>query len=272
MEINGGFGGGFTNIQRANSVVEQASDRIASGKRINGAGDDAAGLVISNRITSQINGFSQSARNANDGISFLQTADSGLSSITDGIQRIRELALQASNGTLSDSDRGFLDAEAQQIKDELTRTVETTEFNGSPLYTNGDNTTLQVGPNNGDDLDVSVGNIEQLFEDAGIADIDLSTAAGASSSLSALDEVQEGLNSSFADIGAGLNRLDSTISTLGASEVNAAESRSRIEDADFAKEISELVAGQTRRETSIAIQSQANAQKGFVLKFLEGLV
>lgn len=272
MEINGGSSGGFLNIQRANSIVERASDRIASGKRINTAGDDAAGLVISNRFTSQINGFSQAARNANDGISFLQTADSGLSSITNGIQRIRELALQASNGTLSDADRGFLDAEAQQIKDELTRTIQNTEFNGRSLYTSDDDTSLQVGADSGDSLDVSIGNIEQLFEDAGIADIDLSTASGASSALGALDEAQDGINSSFADIGAGLNRLDSTIANLGASEVNAAESRSRIQDSDFAKEISELVAGQARRETSIAIQSQANAQKGFVLRFLEGLV
>ncbi len=271
MNVSNNVGGGFASINRASSSVTTASERIASGSRINNGRDDAAGLAISNRLTSQITGFGQATRNANDGVSFLQTADSGLASITDGIQRIRELSIQAANGTLSDKDRSFLNAEAQEIKDELTRTVETTQFNNQAVYTNDDDIPLQVGAESGDTLDVSVGNIEQLFEDAGLADIDLSTAAGASDALGALDEVQDGINVSVSEIGAGLNRLDSTIASLSASEIAAESSRSRIKDADLAKEISDLAAGQVKQETAIAIQAQANAQKGIVLKFLEGL-
>lgn len=258
-------------INRATSAVNRSAERIASGSRINNARDDAAGLANANRLTSQINGFAQASRNANDGISFLQTADAGLSSLTDGIQRIRELALQAANGTLTDQDRSALNSEAQQIKDELTRTIDTSQFNNKSLYKSDDAISLQVGPGEGDTLDVSVGDFEQVLVDTSFADIDLSTAAGATSALGSLDSFQDEVNTSFAGIGAGLNRLGSTISNLAASEISAQASRSRIDDADIAKEVSDLAANEIKQNVAIAMQSQANAQQGFVLKFLSGL-
>lgn len=271
MAISGIGSGISTQINRATAGVARASERVASGSRINGAGDDAAGLANANRLTSQISGFAQGVRNANDGISFLQTADAGLASITDGIQRIRELALQAANGTLSDNDRSALNSEAQQIIEEIDRTVDTSQFNNRSLFKSDDAIALQVGPGEGDTLDVSVGDVEQALVDTSFADIDLSSAEGATAALGSLDTLQDSVNASFADIGAGLNRLNSTIANLTSSEISAQASRSRIEDADMAKEISQLATDKIKQEVAIAMQGQANAQQGMVLKFLGGL-
>lgn len=258
-------------IQQASSSVAASSERIASGSRINRASDDAAGLVISNRLSAQISGFSQSIRNANDGVSMLQTADAGLSSLTEGIQRIRELALQAANGTLNSEDRKIINTEAQQIKEELSRTVETSQFNNRPLLRDNSPVSLQVGAEEGDRLDLKLGDLEQALLDAGLNDLDLSTAEGANSALGSLDQVQERVNLSIGDVGAGLNRLASTIETLSSSEISAQAARSRIQDADMAKEISELTANRIKEEIALAMQAKANANKGQVLTLLNDL-
>lgn len=258
-------------LQQASSAVAASSERVASGSRINRASDDAAGAAISNRLSAQISGFSQSIRNANDGVSMLQTANAGLSSLSDGIQRIRELALQSANGTLSAADRKIINTEAQQIKEELSRTVESSQFNKQPLLKGGDAVSLQVGSEQGGRMDIALGNMEQALLDAGLNELDLSTAAGASSALDSLDQMQDQVNSSLGDVGAGLNRLSSTIETLSASEVSAQAARSRIQDADMAKEISELTANRIKEEIALAMQAKANANKGQVLALLKDL-
>lgn len=260
-----------SNFVQSNSGVQQSSERIASGKRINNAEDDAAGLAIANRLSSQINEFSQSVRNGNDGKSFLQTADGALSSITESLQRIRELALQASNGTLNSNDRKALDAEAQQLKDEITRTVETTEFNGQSVLNNGDEIGVQLGSSEDDRISVGVDNFAQILEDAGLEDLDLTSASSAADALSTVDDIQSSVDSSLANIGAQSNRIDSSINSLLNREENAAASRSRIEDADIAKEATELAANTIRRDISIALQAQANSNSGNVLRLLGDL-
>ena len=271
MNINTSFGAGLSSINRATEGLNTSFDRISSGKRINSASDDAAGLSIVNRMSSEIRGFAQSTRNANDGISFLQTTSAGLSSLTDGIQRIRELALQASNGILSDDDRNIINAEAQQIKSELSRTIDSAQFNGRPLFNSDDSISIQVGDKAEDGVDISTSNFEQLMSDAGLDNLDLSTAAGAYAAIDSVDQLQSDINTSNANVGAGLNRLSSTIESLGARDLAAQASRSRIEDADMAKEISEMTSNKIKLEVAIAMQAQANAQKSSVLKLLEGL-
>ncbi|VUD40566.1 Flagellin [Thalassocella blandensis] len=255
------------NINRANDGLAQSAERIASGSRINRASDDVAGFALSERLTRQVDGFSQSIRNANDGVSYLQTADAGLSGISDGIQRIRELALQASNSTLTENDRSVLNEEAQQIKNDIQRTVETSQFNGRQLLTNNDNgLRLQLGPESDDQLQLQLDDVSETLSE--FNDLDLSSPQNAQSAINVLDDVQENVVQVRADIGAGLNRIDAAINNLSQSELSAQQSRSRIADADIAKEVSELTVNQIKRDVSIAIQVQANKRGNALLNLL----
>ncbi len=267
MDINGNFS--FSNLANANSNIATASERIASGQRINSAQDDAAGLAISNRTDSQIRGFSQTIRNANDGISLLETASGSLSGITDSIQRIRELAIQASNGTLQDSDRNALNSEAQQLIGEVNRTIETTRFNNQAILKGEGNLSIQAGPNSDDQFSLSQTDFSQTIEDANFLDIDLSSATTAREALSVLDDVQGQADLASANIGAETNRLESVINSAFVSQENASASRSRIQDADFAKEISQRTSEEIKKNASLAMLIQSNADKGNVLKLLD---
>jgi flagellin len=250
------------------SNVQRSSERIASGSQINSAADNAAGLVISNRLSSQINESSQAQRNANDGISFLQVAGGSLSSITDGLARIRELSLQASNGTLNNSDRAALNSEAQSLKDEIARIVDVTSFNGQTILNNGSSVGIQLGGSSEDNLEVGVQNFSDILQNANFQDIDISNIESAQAALGVVDEVQGRVNSSTGDIGAQLNRLDSSISSLLSTQINASESRSRINDADIAKEITDLTSNNIKKEVAIALQAQANIDSKNVLRLL----
>jgi flagellin len=275
--VNIGGSSSIYTISKAQSAVASASERISSGKRINSAADDAAGLVIGNRLTRQISGFEQSVRNANEGISYLQSAGSGLSSITEGLQHIRELAIQAANGTLNDSDRKVINDEAQQISGEIDRTVKTTSFNQRPLLSGGADQgnssssnalQLQVGAEKDETLLIDIGNFDAQLQNLSFQSLDLSSVEGANVALSLLDNVQAAVDKSSATIGAGFNRIESTINNLSSSEISVQASRSRIEDADIAKEVSELAANQVKQQASIAMQVQANQRGSLVLKLL----
>lgn len=255
---------------QANAGIEKASERIASGSRINSAADDASGLAISNRLSSQISEFSQGIRNANDGVSYLQTAEAGLSSITDNLQRLRELSLQAANGTLNPTDRQFLDKEAQQIKAEVTRIVEESRFNGKELFTNTDKIAIQVGSGDSDSIDVGTDNFQDILGSLQFDTIDLNSADGANAALSIVDQLQAGVDNSSANIGAQINRLDSSVNSLYNSQEKAVESRSRIQDADLAKEISELTANTLKQDIAIALQVKSNNNADNVLRLLGG--
>ena len=266
MEINSSTNT-LNQINRANQGLVQSAERIASGSRINSASDDAAGLVISERLSRQIDGFNQSIRNANDGVSYLQTADASLSGISDGVQRLRELSLQAANGTLNDRDRSALNDEAQQIKSEIQRNVESSQFNGRQLLANNEEPLrLQVGPEAEDQLELRLDDVSAFLEE--FNQIDLSSRQSAQNAIGVLDEVQDNVVQVRSDIGAGLNRLDSTINNLAQSELSAQQSRSRISDADIAKEVSELTVNQIKRDASIAIQVQANKRGNSLLNLL----
>lgn len=266
MNINGPTNtNSFFNTQNA---LNRSTERLSSGKQINSAADNAAGFAISNRLTAEIRGLNQASQNANNGISYLQTAEAGLFSITDGIQRIRELALQASNGILSDQDRGYINKEAQQIRDEIMRTIETSNFNGKKLFGNNASVDLQVGTSRGDTINMNLADFEQIVADLGFNNLDLSTRANASSAIDTMDQFQTEVNSAGAEIGAGINRLEATISNLDNRSVKSAASRSRIVDTDFAKESTNLALNSIKLSAEIAMKSQANQRAGNVLRLL----
>lgn len=263
--------GGYPSTSHLNATqasIHQASANISSGTRINQAGDDAAGLSISNRMDARVSGFNQSIRNANDGVSALQVKGAALEGFTDGVQRLRELALQASNGILSDSDRSAINKEAQSIASEIQRGLESTQFNGKAVFSDGD-TTLQVGPEEGDQLTFEGDNLSQSFSELGFDSLDFSSAQGALDALGVLDDVQSAIDQQGADIGANLNRLDSTINNLSDSSLSTQASLSRIRDSDMAKEVSELVQQETKRDIDISMQVLANQNKSNVLRLLQ---
>ncbi len=266
-EISGSFIS--AGLSRANQQVEQASQRLSSGLRINTAADDAAGAAIVNRLTSQESEYSQGIRNASDGISQAQTASGNLTAVTENLQRLRELALQASNGVLQASDRSALNAEAQQLRLEVARIIGSSEFNGRPLLNNSNPVNLVLGSGLANQVTIETPDLEQVLSDESFSSIDFSTPEGARSALSAIDTIQQQVDDFGSQLGATVNTLESSINQLGVNVVNTAESRSRIGDADFAKETSELARAEIQRDVGIAVQAQANNQRGeYTLRLL----
>lgn len=253
----------------ARDNVATGFQRVSSGQRINSAADDAAGLAIATRFSKEIDGLAVAARNASDGISLVQVADGALKSVTSNIERIRELALRSANATLTDQDRQALSAEANQLQEENQSILEKSSFNGVQLLNGNNEFNFQVGPNAGDQLNVPGNNLADSLASLGLNEIDISTQAGASQALSVLDDASEQINSQRSDFGATANRLEKTIDNLDTTRVNEAEARSRIQDADLAKELTEISAGLIRDQVGIAVQAQANSQRGFVLQLLQ---
>lgn len=245
------------NLNSSQSALSTSLSRLSSGLRINSAKDDAAGLAISERMTAQIRGLNQAARNANDGISLAQTAEGAMVEVTNNLQRIRELAVQASNDTNTDDDRNALQAEVKQLKLEIKRVAEQTKFNGTALL-DGTFTSksFQVGANTAETISIdNIVNIDKdtTDEDGGaiaddsststltttsvnFSDLKVSTFAEAQTTLTAVDDALQIVNSSRANLGAIQNRFSSAIASLQTTSENLSASRSRIQDADFAAE------------------------------------
>lgn len=242
-------------------------NQLASGSRINSAKDDAAGLAISAKITSQLDGFDTAIRNANDSISAIQVADGALNSLNSNIQRIQELALQSGNGALNDQDRQALQQEANQLIDENNRILQDTNFNGKPLLSSSDDLDTQLDQT-GKTITLEGNNLAKSFEDAGFDEIDISSASGANTALSTLNDVSELVSSRASELGAVSNRIENSIENIATSRVNAAEARSRISDTDFATATTELAANLVRNQAQIAVQAQANGQQDRILQLL----
>ena len=242
-------------------------ERLSSGSKINHASDDAAGLAISQRMTTQLGGFDAAIRNSGDAISSIQVADGALESLNKNIGRIQELALQSSNGALSDTDRQAINAEAEQLVDESNKILENTNFNGKPLLSSDADLNVQL-ESPGSTITVKGNDLASKFESLGFADIDLSTQAGASSALNVLKDASEATIERSSELGASSNRIESSIENLATSGINTAEARSRIADADFAKETADLAASQIRDQVQISVQAQANSNREGILKLL----
>ncbi len=258
----------------AEKSLQTAMERLSSGKRINSAKDDAAGLAIASKMTTQIRGMNQAIRNANDGISLAQTAEGALGEVTNMLQRIRELAVQSASGTYSVTDRGNLDAEVQQLKSQITSILATTEFNGTRIFNSGAGAaytpaagafTIQAGANSGETVSVSF---------AALADLDGATAvndtAAATAALGHVDTALESIGTIRATLGAAQSRLEATINNLTNNVTNLSDARSRIEDADFSQETTNLAKAQILSQASQAMLAQANQNPQNVLNLLRG--
>ena len=260
------------NLSTNSASLSTTIQRLSSGLRINSAKDDAAGLAISQRMTAQIRGMDQAARNANDGISLAQTAEGALKSIGDNLQRIRELSVQAANGTNSEEDKKSLQKEVDQLAAEIARVIDDTSFNKNKLL-NGETDTfkIQVGANatENDAITINMLNLSGMSTEVlaiNIEDIEAGTDATV---LTELDEMLQQVNDFRADLGAIQNRFSSVVANLQVNSENLSASRSRIQDADYAKETVELTRTQILQQAGTAMLAQAKSAPQSVLSLLQ---
>ncbi|MFN3819129.1 flagellin [Blastomonas sp.] len=252
---------------KAEQSLSKAIDRLSTGKRINSASDDAAGNAIATRMTSQIRGLNQAVRNANDGISLAQTAEGGMNEIVNMLQRMRELSVQSASGTLQDSDRVNLQAEVGELLAQIDDVANRTDFNGVKLL-EGTNTTvsIQTGSSSGETVDITL--TSMLAADLGVDAVDISDATGADTALGLLDTALDTITTAQATLGASQNRLQATVSSLVNRVTNLSESRSRIQDADFSEESTQLAKSQILSQASTAMLAQANQSQQGVLSLI----
>ena len=266
------------NAQR-NQAASQSSlmtsmQRLSSGMRVNGAKDDAAGLSIAERMSSQVRGMTVAVRNANDGISLAQTAEGALGKVTDSLQRMRELAVQSRNETNTDDDRDSLDKEYQELALEITRVLEGTKFNGKTILgTDAGDFKLQVGAGTeaSDSVTVTTKRLDNDTDITAVTGANISSTtdtAGIATVITDLDTAIKSVGTERANMGASQNRLESVIGNLNISIEAQASARGRIMDADFATETSNLSRAQILQQAGSAMIAQANQLPSQVLSLL----
>ncbi|WP_430386861.1 flagellin [Blastomonas fulva] len=251
----------------AQNSLSKAIDRLSTGKRINSAADDAAGNAIATRMTSQIRGLNQAVRNANDGISLAQTAEGGMNEIVNMVQRMRELAVQSASGTLQNTDRTNLQAEVAELILQIGDVASRTNFNGVALL-DGTNATVdvQTGSASGETVAIALTDVDATA--LGINATTVATAAGANTALTTIDAALGTLTTAQATLGAAQNRLQATVSSLVNRVTNLSESRSRIQDANFSEESTQLAKAQILSQASTAMLAQANQSQQGVLSLI----
>jgi flagellin len=254
----------------AGNMLSTAMERLSTGSRINSAKDDAAGLAISTSLTSQIRGMRQAVRNANDGISLAQTGEGALNEVTNMLQRIRELAVQSSSGTLQGSDRTNLQAEVTELGAQINSILDNTTFNGVNLFANDATTvTVQVGDEAANDvtLTMSAAGFNAAINDATTATL-IATQNDANTAINLVDTALGAVSTARATLGAGQSRLQSAINNLTNVSTNLTEARSRIMDTDYSAETTELAKAQILGQASTAMLAQANQSQQNVLSLL----
>lgn len=259
------------NLENNSQESARAIARISSGNRITSAGDDAAGLAISENLAAQTRSLQQAQRNANDGVSFVQTAEGGLNEVSNLLIRLRELSVQAASDTIGDEERGFIDKEFAGLKSEITRISQSTSFNGRPLLDgSGGTLSFQVGAGAGEQnrIEYRASETNASASSLGIGGAGVSSRGDALSSLSDVDEALNKVNSYRSDLGAIQNRLQAASNTLGSNVENYSEARSRIADADLAVESSRLTQASLRQSAGAAVLAQANQLSASALKLL----
>jgi len=253
------------------NALSTSFERLSSGFRINRAADDAAGLQITDRFTSQIQGLDQSVRNANDAISLVQTAEGALDETTTALQRIRTLAVQSQNGINSSADRAALQQEVTALVAELSRIGTDTEFAGNALLSGTFSAQFMVGANAGQSISVNLSSSDGASFGAsglGVSTVDISTVSGASGALTAIDTAISSIGAQRAELGALQNRFQSTIRNLSNVSENLSGARSRIKDTDFASETAELTRNQIIQQASTSILAQSNQRPQSALSLL----
>ncbi len=280
----------------ASRMTSQAMQRLSTGMRINSAADDAAGLAISNTMTSQIDGMRQAVSNANDGISLAQTAGGALTEVTNMLQRIRQLAVQSSSGTYQASDRTSMQSEVSNLTQQISGILSTTTFNGVNVFAitsgapaaNGSQditTTVQTGANNGENvvIDSPAFNGSQLYGTSGGTGLtsysnatgvtqamDVSNQTTSATTITNVDSIIVQVNATQAAMGAAQNRLTSVVNNLNTNITNLASARSRIQDTDYSTETTNLAKAQILSQASTAMIAQANQSQQNVLSLLKG--
>ena len=275
-------------LTRNERAMNGAMERLSTGQPINSASDDAAGLAIASRMTSQIRGLDTAVRNANDGISMISTADGALVEVSNMLQRMRELALQASNGTTTSADRDYINSEYVNLLAEIERIAQNTQWNGADILdgtANGTSATVafQVGANGGQTVSVNFGNATNaavvstsgLLQDVASAAPTLTAGTTASaltkgtSAVTAIDTAITNVNTQRATFGAAINQLTYAVDNLSNVKVNSEAARSRILDTDYAQETSELARTQIIQQAGTAMLAQANQLPQTVLSLLQ---
>ncbi|MFQ6572770.1 flagellin domain-containing protein [Pseudomonas sp. UM16] len=267
------------NLNRASDALSTSMSRLSSGLKINSAKDDAAGLQIATRMTSQIRGQTMAIKNANDGISIAQTAEGAMQEQTNILQRMRELALQSRNDSNSEDDRKALDKEFQEMLKEIDRIAGSTQLNGKNLMDgSASSMVFQVGSNAGGVNQITVDLTKDMRSTGDLASLSGLSILGSDSAeaatnfdaaISGIDKALQGINDVRADLGAAQNRLTSTINNLQNINENAEAARGRVQDTDFAAETAQLTKQQTLQQASTSVLAQANQLPSAVLKLLQ---
>ncbi|MEN9724444.1 MAG: putative flagellin FliC [Pseudomonadota bacterium] len=255
-----------------NASQHRSLERLASGSRINKAGDDAAGLAISEKLKSHLRSMKQATRNANDGVSLVQVAEGAMNEISNILIRMRELSIQASSDTIGDSERAFVDKEIQSLKSEVNRIANSTEFNGTKLLNNSSPPLdFQVGIHNNADIDRFVFDTADKASDLkslGITELSSTSKSEAQGNLRKIDDAMDILNRNRASLGALQNRLASTINNLHIYSENLSSANSRIRDTDMAEESSELTKSNILTQATVSVLTQANQNPQLALKLI----
>ena len=254
-----------------NKSMETSMARLSSGKRINSAADDAAGLAISNRLNAEIQGINQSIRNAADAQSMLGTAEGALEEVHTILLRMRELAVQSSSETVSAADRDLLQTEVAQLEGEIQRVANDTTWAGVTLMDGGFTTgaTFQIGPRSGDNIQLSIGTIDATTAGGLNLGSHISTASAAMAYIATIDAAISHVATDRARYGAVMNRLDHAVANMANTAMNLSTAKGRIEDADFAAETSNLARAQVLQQASMAMLAQANASKQNILSLFQ---
>ncbi|MCS6205540.1 MULTISPECIES: flagellin [Shewanella] len=255
------------NLNSSSGALATSMERLSSGLRINSAKDDAAGLAISNRLNSQVRGLEVGMRNANDGISVAQIAEGAMQEQTNMLQRMRDLAVQATNGANSTSDKDALQAEIDQLASEITAISQTTAFGDTKLLSGGfASKNFQVGHQEGETISITIASTDAAT--LGVSALVVSNDAAASTSITAIDAALSSIDTQRAKLGATQNRLAHNISNSANTQANVADAKSRIVDVDFAKETSAMTKNQVLQQTGSAMLAQANQLPQVALSLL----
>ena len=260
------------NISRTQTSLLQSVERLSSGLRINSAADDPAGLAISNRLTAQIGSYGQAQRNTNDGISALQTANGAMSQVSGLLSRMRDLATESANSTLTSTDRSGISTEFNALRSEIDRIGQVTNFNGQNLLDGSASLTLQVGINGNSSNQISTTipnlNSAHLGSATTLSNATVGSISGATNALAIVDSAIDSVSSAEAGVGSVLNRLQSAASNLQQTQLNLTEANSNIMNADVAAESANLAANNVRLQAGIAVLAQANQLPNSVLGLL----
>lgn len=246
----------------ARSALQKTMERLATGLRINKAADDAAGVAIAAQMTAELNGLFQASRNARDAVSLVQTADGGLTEVGGMVDRMRTLAIQSASDVLGPQERLAIQKEVNQLQTEIGRTIDTTTFNGQKLLDGSlQNARFQVGPAAGQEIAVSIAGAQT-------PNVDLTSFDGASAAITSLDASLRSVNDQRSTLGATMNRLQSTLGNIDTSVDSVLASRSRIQDADVARESAARASQEVMARSAIAILAQANIIPGVANRLL----